>query len=90
MNQLLVAILTRSDLSVIETAFNILKKFDIPYKVKVSSAHRTPKTTHEYVVDVPINASLNGLDASEAHWVGALYWLKNAFTSNFGNETTTP
>lgn len=85
-----------SDLPVMEASFDILKKFNIPFEVKVTSAHRTPEATHAYVKDadqrgctaficaagmaahlagavsaatlkpvigVPINASLDGLDA---------------------------
>ncbi|WP_237059859.1 5-(carboxyamino)imidazole ribonucleotide mutase [Microbulbifer sediminum] len=85
-----------SDLPVMEAAFGVLEKFDIPFEVKVTSAHRTPENTHKYVTDadqrgcaaficaagmaahlagavsattlkpvigVPINASLDGLDA---------------------------
>ncbi|WP_308364582.1 MULTISPECIES: 5-(carboxyamino)imidazole ribonucleotide mutase [unclassified Microbulbifer] len=85
-----------SDLPTMEAAFGVLEKFGIDYEVKVSSAHRTPKATHDYVTDadqrgcaaficaagmaahlagavsattlkpvigVPINASLDGLDA---------------------------
>lgn len=85
-----------SDLPVMEASFEILKKFDIPFEVKVTSAHRTPEATHNYVTDadargcaaficaagmaahlagavsattlrpvigVPINGSLDGLDA---------------------------
>lgn len=85
-----------SDLPVMEAAFDILDKFGIEFEVKVTSAHRTPKNTHDYVVDadkrgcaaficaagmaahlagavsattlkpvigVPINGSLDGLDA---------------------------
>jgi 5-(carboxyamino)imidazole ribonucleotide mutase len=85
-----------SDLPQMEAAFGILKSFDIAFEVKVTSAHRTPKVTHDYVTDadqrgcgaficgagmaahlagavaaatlkpvigVPINASLDGLDA---------------------------
>jgi len=85
-----------SDLPVMEVSFEILKKFDIPFEVKVTSAHRTPEATHSYVTDadargcatficaagmaahlagavsattlkpvigVPINGSLDGLDA---------------------------
>ena len=85
-----------SDLPVMEASFDILKKFDIPFEVKVTSAHRTPAATHSYVTDadargcaaficaagmaahlagavsattlkpvigVPINGSLDGLDA---------------------------
>ncbi|WIO74274.1 5-(carboxyamino)imidazole ribonucleotide mutase [Porticoccaceae bacterium LTM1] len=85
-----------SDLPVMEASVEILKKFDIPFEMKVSSAHRTPVQTHNYVKDadargcaaficaagmaahlagavsantlkpvigVPINGSLDGLDA---------------------------
>ncbi len=85
-----------SDLPQLEAAFGVLESFDIDYEVKVTSAHRTPANTHEYVkeadkrgcqaficaagmaahlagavaaatlrpvIGVPINASLDGLDA---------------------------
>ncbi|CAA0109888.1 N5-carboxyaminoimidazole ribonucleotide mutase [BD1-7 clade bacterium] len=98
MSQPFIAILmgSDSDLPVMEAAFDILNKFDIRFEVKVSSAHRTPEATHNYVKDadargcaaficaagmaahlagavsantlkpvigVPINSSLDGLDA---------------------------
>lgn len=98
MNNHFVAILmgSDSDLPQMEPAFAVLKSFDIEFEVKVTSAHRTPKITHDYVTDadargcgvficaagmaahlagavaaatlkpvigVPINASLEGLDA---------------------------
>lgn len=37
-----------SDLPVMEEAAKILKNFEIPYEMTVSSAHRTPKRTSEY------------------------------------------
>ncbi len=85
-----------SDLPIMEASFEILKKFEVPFEVKVLSAHRTPEATHSYVRDadtrgcsaficaagmaahlagavaantlrpvigVPINSSLDGLDA---------------------------
>ena len=85
-----------SDLPQLEGAFDVLKKFDIEFEAKVTSAHRTPKITHDYVknadergcgvficaagmaahlagavaaatlkpvIGVPINASMDGLDA---------------------------
>lgn len=85
-----------SDLPIMEAAFDVLKKLDIPFEAKVTSAHRTPEITHAYVKDadargcstficaagmaahlagavsantlkpvlgVPINGSLDGLDA---------------------------
>jgi len=85
-----------SDLPTMEAAFGVLKSFDLNFEVKVTSAHRTPQATHDYVKDadqrgcgaficaagmaahlagavaaatlkpvigVPINASMDGLDA---------------------------
>jgi len=85
-----------SDLPQMEAAFGVLESFGLEFEVKVTSAHRTPKVTHDYVTDadargcgaficaagmaahlagavaaatlkpvigVPINASLDGLDA---------------------------
>ena len=98
MSEAFVAVLmgSDSDLPVMEATLDVLTQFGIRYEVKVSSAHRTPKQTHDYVVDadargcqvficaagmaahlagavsattvkpvigVPIDASLDGLDA---------------------------
>lgn len=85
-----------SDLPSMEPSFDVLKSFGIAFEVKITSAHRTPKATHDFVTDadqrgcgaficaagmaahlagavaaatlkpvigVPINASLDGLDA---------------------------
>ncbi len=85
-----------SDLPVMEATFAVLDSFGIPFEARVSSAHRTPAATKEYVADaesrgcavficaagmaahlagavsaatvkpvigVPINSSLDGLDA---------------------------
>lgn len=38
-----------SDLPVVQSGIDVLKKFVIPFEVKVSSAHRTPQQTHDYV-----------------------------------------
>ena len=40
-----------SDLPIMEASFEILRKFNIPFEVKVASAHRTPKATHDFVTD---------------------------------------
>lgn len=47
----LVAVLmgSASDASVLEPCFHVLRKLEIPYEVRVLSAHRTPKETAEYV-----------------------------------------
>ncbi len=40
-----------SDLPVMQATIDILRRFEIPFEVKVTSAHRTPAATHEYVKD---------------------------------------
>ena len=40
-----------SDLPTVQSAIDVLKKLQIPMEVKVTSAHRTPVATHDYVVD---------------------------------------
>ena len=85
-----------SDLPVMEATFALLNSLGIPFEACITSAHRTPETTREFVVDaeargcavfiaaagmaahlagavsaitvkpvigVPMNASLDGLDA---------------------------
>ena len=37
-----------SDLPIMEEAAKILKDFDIPYEMTISSAHRSPKRTSDY------------------------------------------
>jgi len=98
MSQPFVAIVmgSDSDLPVMENSFAILRSFDIPFEARITSAHRTPEVTKEYVKDaeargcavfiaaagmaahlagavsaatvkpvigVPMNASMDGLDA---------------------------
>jgi len=40
-----------SDFPVMKATLEVLSKLDVHYEVKVTSAHRTPKQTHEYVTD---------------------------------------
>jgi len=53
MSQAFVAILmgSDSDLPVMQSTIDVLTSFSIAYEVKVTSAHRTPAVTHEYVED---------------------------------------
>ena len=53
MSNAFVAILmgSDSDLPVVEAAFDILKKFDIRFEAKITSAHRTPEGTTADVKD---------------------------------------
>lgn len=39
---------SKSDLPIMENAANILKEFDIPFEIKIVSAHRTPEWMFEY------------------------------------------
>lgn len=51
MSQPFVAILmgSDSDLPIMQAAADVLHRFDIAYELKISSAHRTPERTHQYV-----------------------------------------
>jgi 5-(carboxyamino)imidazole ribonucleotide mutase len=53
MNKPFVAVLmgSDSDLPVVQVALSVLDDLKIPHEVKITSAHRTPETTHDYVRD---------------------------------------
>jgi len=53
MKQAFVAILmgSDSDLPVIRATLSVLDSLSVPYEVKITSAHRTPVETHDYVTD---------------------------------------
>jgi 5-(carboxyamino)imidazole ribonucleotide mutase len=53
MNNAFVAVLmgSDSDLPVMQTTLEVLSSLEIPYEVKITSAHRTPEATHGYVTD---------------------------------------
>lgn len=40
---------SKSDYEIMQECINVLKKFDVPYEVIISSAHRSPMRTKEYV-----------------------------------------
>jgi 5-(carboxyamino)imidazole ribonucleotide mutase len=40
-----------SDFPIMQNTIDVLASFGIQYEVKVTSAHRTPVVTHDYVVD---------------------------------------
>ncbi|QYZ66267.1 MAG: phosphoribosylaminoimidazole carboxylase [Gammaproteobacteria bacterium (ex Lamellibrachia satsuma)] len=40
-----------SDLPVMQATLEVLGSLGIPYEVKITSAHRTPEVTHDYVKD---------------------------------------
>lgn len=53
MSNAFVAILmgSESDLGIMENAGEIFKKLEIDYEIKITSAHRTPAVTQEYISD---------------------------------------
>ncbi len=42
---------SKSDYEVMKEAVKVLEKFQIPYELIITSAHRTPERTHSYVND---------------------------------------
>ena len=40
---------SKSDYEVMREAVKVLEKFQVPYEVVITSAHRTPERTHSYV-----------------------------------------
>ena len=42
---------SKSDLPVIEKTLQVLNTLEVPFEVKITSAHRTPDATHAYVKD---------------------------------------
>jgi 5-(carboxyamino)imidazole ribonucleotide mutase len=42
---------SKSDLEIMQAGAEILKSLQIPYEIKITSAHRTPAATHEYIKD---------------------------------------
>jgi 5-(carboxyamino)imidazole ribonucleotide mutase len=53
MSDMFVAVLmgSDSDLPVMEATFDVLRRLEVPFEAKVTSAHRTPAATHAYVKD---------------------------------------
>jgi len=53
MSNAFVAVLmgSKSDLPVIEKTLEVLNGLQVPFEVKITSAHRTPAATHAYVKD---------------------------------------
>lgn len=53
MSKTFVAILmgSDSDLPAMQTTLDTLDQLQVPYEVKITSAHRTPDATHHYVTD---------------------------------------
>ena len=65
---------SESDLPVLESTLDVLDLFEIRYEVRVSSAHRTPAATHEYVLDAQSRGCAVFIAAAgmAAHLAGAV------------------
>jgi len=76
MNQPKVGILmgSKSDLELMKEAANLLDQFDVPYEIKVLSAHRSPDATRDYALSAEARgiAVLIGGAGAAAHLAGFL------------------
>lgn len=79
MSKSFVAVLmgSKSDLPVLEKTIEVLRGLDIPYEVKITSAHRTPDATHEYVKDADARGCVVFIAAAglAAHLAGTVAGL---------------
>ena len=55
---------SKSDYDVVSEAAKVLEKFNVPYELIISSAHRSPKRTSEYVAAAGMAAHLAGAIAA--------------------------
>ncbi|HIJ32404.1 MAG TPA: 5-(carboxyamino)imidazole ribonucleotide mutase [Gammaproteobacteria bacterium] len=77
MSEKFVAVLmgSDSDLPTMQACLDILKKLEIPFEVKITSAHRTPAITHDYVTDADqrgCGAFIAAAAGLAAHLAGAV------------------
>lgn len=65
---------SKSDWNVMSECIEVLKKFDIPYEVMISSAHRSPERTKSYVKDAQERGAqvFIGAAGMAAHLAGAI------------------
>ncbi len=63
-----------SDLPTMEASFGVLESFGIEYEVKITSAHRTPQATYDYVKDADQRGCVTFICAAgmAAHLAGAV------------------
>ena len=63
-----------SDFPVMKSTLEVLDAFDVQYEVRVSSAHRTPAATRDYVLDAQIRGCAVFIAAAgmAAHLAGAV------------------
>ena len=65
---------SKSDYEVMSECLKVLESFGVKYEVLISSAHRSPKRTHEYVKDAESRGAqvLIGAAGMAAHLAGAI------------------
>ena len=63
-----------SDLPTMQATLGILSKLDIDFEVRITSAHRTPQATHDYVIDAETRGCKVFIAAAglAAHLAGAV------------------
>ena len=69
-----IVIVSKSDAEVMSECAEIFKKFDVPYEMIISSAHRSPARTKEYVLDAQSRGASVFIAAAgmAAHLAGAV------------------
>ncbi|RAX58575.1 5-(carboxyamino)imidazole ribonucleotide mutase [Helicobacter monodelphidis] len=65
---------SKSDYGVMQECAKILEKFDVPYEMIISSAHRSPERTKKYVLDAESRGAQLFIAAAgmAAHLAGAI------------------
>ena len=66
-----------SDLPILQSTMDVLKKLSVPFEAKITSAHRTPDATHAYVRDADARGCAVFICAAglAAHLAGAVAGL---------------
>lgn len=66
-----------SDLPTVQATLDVLSQLQVPHEVKITSAHRTPAATHEYVADAERRGCTVFIAAAglAAHLAGAVAGL---------------
>lgn len=65
---------SKSDWEVMSHCVEVFKKFDVPYEVLITSAHRSPERTKEYIKDAESRGAqvFIGAAGMAAHLAGAI------------------
>lgn len=65
---------SKSDVTVMQECVNVLKSFDVPHELIISSAHRSPQRTKEYIAEAEKKGATVFIAAAgmAAHLAGAV------------------